>query len=145
MDQKIWCVISGIFWLFFSFSVESMISYPSDFTTPGHWKPLEKPTLIGLHEVLVISNNLDEAARTGEKILLYRLSPDAIINEAAVHDSWEEVLITQGHLAWLNQDEAQSVQTILEVGSYVNRAPYVPHGPFKADSDGCQMFVRYHY
>ncbi|HXW52499.1 MAG TPA: hypothetical protein VEL47_00210 [Myxococcota bacterium] len=144
MNKKAWSIIFGIF-LISTFTTECNASYLSDFIAPGSWTRLEKPSLIGLHEVLTIANNLDEQSMSGEKILLYRLSPHAIISEVARHDTWEEVVITEGQLAWLNQDETQSVQTVLEVGSYVNRAPYVPHGPFRAGPDGCQMFVRYYY
>lgn len=119
--------------------------YASDFTIPGQWEALEKPSLIGLHEVLITANSLDEENKTGEKVLLYRLGPHAIINEVGMHDSWEQVVITHGQLAWLNQDDEQSIETVLEVGSYVNRAPHIPHGPFRAGPDGCQMFVRYYY
>jgi len=144
MHQEKLSLILATFLLFFTLASECS-AYPSDFIAPGHWQTLEKPSLIGSHEILIIANNLNEEAMSGEKILLYRLGSHAVINEAATHASFEEVLITAGELAWLNQDADQSIQTILEVGSYVDRAPNIPHGPFRAGPDGCQMFVRYHY
>ena len=123
----------------------STYCYPCDFMSPKNWEIIQKQGLHGIHEVLILSNTLNEENETGEKVFLYQMGPEAKISDAIAHDTWEQVVIIEGELAWLNQDEIHSVQCLIEKGGYVNRPPHIMHGPFRAGSKGCLMFVRLYY
>ena len=116
-------------------AIEASKTIKSDFILPSHgWSVLTAKDLQGKHEIFDIKNKK-------EHIFLYRVSPGAKIGIKA-HDDWEEVVIINGSLEWL--DANGHTQQVLGTGAYVNRPPHVPHGPFKAGNQGCLMYVRMH-
>ncbi|HHT9168441.1 TPA: hypothetical protein ACT7HB_002076 [Legionella pneumophila] len=105
----------------------------SDFTLPSHgWSILSSKDLRGKHEIFDIKNEK-------EHLFLYRVGPRAEIG-IKEHDDWEEVVIINGTLEWLNPNG--QTQQILGIGAYVNRSPHTKHGPFRAGNKGCLMYVR---
>lgn len=114
-------------------AIETSKDVKNDFKLPSHdWSVLTAKDLQGTHEILDIKNDK-------EHIFLYRVSPGAEIG-IKEHDNWEEVVIINGTLGWLNS--SGQTQQILGTGAYVNRPPHIKHGPFKAGDKGCLMFVR---
>lgn len=114
-------------------TIETDKEVKSDFRLPSHdWSILTAKDLRGKHEIFDIKNNK-------EHIFLYRVSPGAEIG-VKEHDTWEEVVIINGSLEWLNA--SGQTQQILSTGAYVNRPPHIKHGPFKAGDKGCLMYVR---
>lgn len=107
----------------------------SDFILPPNsWSTITAPDLRGKHEIFNIKNDK-------EHIFLYRISPSSEIG-IKEHDTWEEVAIISGTLKWL--DINGKSEQILGTGAYVNRAPHIKHGPFKAGKQGCVMYVKIH-
>lgn len=112
------------------------VALTSDFSpSKNKWVFIKDKDHTGEQKILTIKKNPQE------KILLYWMSPGSK-SKIQFHDQYEEVVITQGSLNWLDEDN--SVQKILKVGDYVDRKPNVKHGPFRAGPDGCMMFVRFH-
>jgi len=99
------------------------------------WVAIKDKDHTGEQKILTVKK------RPQEKILLYWMSPGSK-SKIQAHDQYEEVVISQGSLNWLNEDG--TVQKTLTVGDYVDRKPNVKHGPFQAGPDGCMMFVRFH-
>lgn len=107
----------------------------SDFKLPSNgWSTLTAKDLRGKHEIFDIENGK-------EHLFLYRVSPGAEIG-IKEHDNWEEVVIIDGTLEWL--DSSGRTQQILGTGAYVDRPPHIKHGPFKSGDKGCLMYVRMH-
>lgn len=108
----------------------------SDFTPPldNNWSIIKAKDLYGKHEIMDIKND-------SEHIFFYRISPGGEIG-IKEHDNWEEVAIISGTLEWL--DVNGKTEQVLRMGAYVNRPPHVKHGPFRAGSDGCLMYVKMH-
>lgn len=113
--------------------IETGKDIKSDFIIPSHdWSILNSKDLRGKHEIFDIKNEK-------EHVFLYRVSPGAEIG-IKEHDNWEEVVIINGTLEWL--DSSGHTQQILGTGAHVNRPPHIKHGPFKAGDKGCLMYVR---
>lgn len=123
------------------FASSLLVSTPSialqnDFIMPNAgWKKIQSKDHSGEQRLLTVKDDLKN------QIYLYWMGPGA---ESAIqeHPKYEEVIIVQGSLYWLNKDK--SILKKLKVGSYVDRKPHIKHGPFKAGSDGCLMYVRFH-
>lgn len=112
------------------------VALTSDFPPSNQaWVFIKDKDHTGEQKILTIKKDQKE------KILLYWMSPGST-SKIQSHDQYEEVVIAQGSLNWLNEDNG--VQKILRVGDYVDRKPNVKHGPFQAGPDGCMMFVRFH-
>jgi len=108
----------------------------NDFTMPNTgWKEIRSKDHTGEQRLLTIKDTFKD------QIYLYWMGPGA---ESTIqeHPKYEEVIIAQGSLYWLNKDK--SILKELEVGSYVDRKPHINHGPFRAGPNGCLMYVRFH-
>jgi hypothetical protein len=97
------------------------------------WHPL--PGFAGLH-VHVLSDDLDEEARTGSRTRIVRFDPGAKTDVVLSHDYWEEVLCLSGDL------HETSVPP-LTGRNFVRRPPHTPHGPFHS-GNGC-LLVEFQY
>ncbi len=92
---------------------ESAKGLKSDFILPVQgWQQLISDKVRGRHEIF----NVREGK---EKIFLYRTGPGA---EIAVqeHDLWEECVIIEGSLEWL--DSSGNIQQVLRTGFGVKKA-----------------------
>ncbi len=133
MKNKYLLILIIISYSMRGFAISNKIK--SDFILPSNeWFIITAADLRGKHEIFNIKNDK-------EYIFLYRISPggETGIKE---HDTWEEVAIVSGTLEWL--DTNGKSEQILGTGAYVNRAPHVKHGPFKAGKHGCVMYVKMH-
>ena len=108
------------------------------------WEYIDSPGYDERIKMLVLSDTLNDKKRRGEKIFFMKMPPNSLISSISKHDTFEQVLIVKGSLYWLNTD--LSIQSEINIGGYVNRAPNIEHGPFKShERDGCLMFVRLYY
>jgi hypothetical protein len=111
------------------------VNLKSDFKMhSSNWMTLSAKDIRGKHEIFDIKNGK-------EHIFLYRVSPRAEMG-IKEHDTWEEVIIINGTLEWL--DATGHTQQTLSTGAYVDRPPQIKHGPFRAGNEGCLMYVRMH-
>jgi hypothetical protein len=99
------------------------------------WERL--PGLVGI-EIKMLSNDLDETAKTGGRTRLVRFAPGAHTTEAFVHDYWEEVYVIEGQLGPLGTKAGAAVPT------YSCRPPGTSHGPFQSET-GCLMLEIQYY
>lgn len=102
------------------------------------WSAL--PGFSGL-EVLTLSSNFDEAAKTGRRTRLVRLAPGVETKEPLVHDYFEETVLISGDLHGIR--EAASFGSFSEQ-AYVFRPPGTPHGPIRSEG-GCVMLEVQYY
>ena len=109
------------------------------------WKPVGSKNYDPSIKVLVLSDTLNHETRSGSKCMFMRMEKNDNINEISIHDNWEEVVIVQGTLIWLNDSNNNGKDFVIQTGGYVNRKPLIKHGPFKAGPDGCLMYVRHYY
>lgn len=90
------------------------------------WEPFQG--MRGL-SVVVLSNDLDEAAGTGSRTRLVRFDSGARTHDILQHPYWEEVLCLSGSLGGADGSQGKDL-------SFVRRPPGTPHGPF-ASPEGC--------
>lgn len=77
--------------------------------------------------------------KTGSHTRLVRFDPGVETRETLVHDFWEEILILEGEIIDLPNNE------VFGKGCYTCRPPGVKHGPYKT-LKGCIVFeVRNYY
>jgi hypothetical protein len=82
---------------------------------------------------------LSTDAKTGSHSRLVKFDPGVRTEGRLCHDFWEEILILEGNLEDLYNNQ------LLEKGFYTCRAPGVKHGPY-GSSRGCVVFeVRNYY
>lgn len=91
----------------------------------------------------ILSNDLDEVAKTGSRSRLLRIAPGAYTTEPFVHDHWEEVFLFQGDLV-VGNDEAGAGGEQFQAPTYAVRPPGALHGPFTTRS-GCVLFELHYY
>jgi len=97
------------------------------------WQPLENFPEGVVGKIL----SMDE--KTGSHTRMVRFDPGVETKEAFVHDFWEEILILEGELIDIPNNE------VFSKGYYTCRAPGIKHGPYKT-SKGCTVFeVRNYY
>ena len=81
--------------------------------------------------------SMDE--QTGSHTRMVTFDPEVETREALVHDFWEEILILEGDLVDIPNNE------VFGKGFYTCRPPGVKHGPYKT-LKGCTVFeVRNYY
>ncbi len=103
-----------------------------DCDTHYQWRPVEGDTL-GIKEKI-----LSEDPETGDCTRLLKFPPGIQTKETLVHDFWEEVLILEGELYDLVNNETYGR------GFYACRPPGMKHGPYRT-ANGCMTFeVRYY-
>lgn len=100
------------------------------------WQAL--PGFAGL-EVKVLSNDLDEAAKTGGRTRLVRFAAGAATTRTLVHDYWEEIYMLSGDLRPIGQAERPAAAP-----AYACRPPSTPHGPFLSEA-GCVLLEMQYY
>ena len=89
----------------------------------------------------LLVDDLDPAAKTGQRSLLMRFAPGAATTEPFAHAECEEVFIYEGDLI-VGSDPNDAVQ--FHAPAYACRPGNVWHGPFRSER-GCLMFVHFHY
>ena len=89
----------------------------------------------------ILVDDLDPAAKTGQRSLLMRFAPGAATTEAFAHEECEEVFVYEGDLI-VGDKDAGTVH--FHAPAYACRPGNVRHGPFRSEG-GCLMFVHFHY
>ena len=90
-------------------------------------------------KVMTISDTLNYNLKKGSKSMFMKMPPNSKIMCIAEHMRWEEIVIIKGYLKTFDNQ-------IIMPGGYVNRPPYVKHGPFYCHPKlGCLMFVKFHF
>jgi hypothetical protein len=97
----------------------------------------------GVIEYLTLCDNLDAATRIGTRTRLSRWSAGAAIDQAVVHDFFEEVLLLRGSLEVGREGSWQGLDGF-EPFTYACRPPGIWHGPFHAPQ-GCLMLEFYYF
>lgn len=92
-------------------------------------------------EVLTLSSDLDETARTGHRTRLVRLAPGAETAAPLIHDYHEEVMLLSGDVAGVR--EAAGFGRFTEQ-AFVHRPPGTPHGPIRSEGGCVLMEVQYY-
>lgn len=92
-------------------------------------------------QVLTLSSNFDEAARSGRRTRLVRFAPGAKTTETLVHDYHEEAFLLSGDLEGFG--EAVGFGHVKE-HAYVHRQPGTRHGPVRS-SGGCTLLEVHYY
>jgi len=90
----------------------------------------------------VLSGDLDEENKTGNRTRLLRFEPGAFSTAPFIHDYWEEVYVVEGVLI-VGSDEKGAGGVSYPVHTYACRPPGVAHGPFRSEV-GC-LLVEIHY
>ena len=90
-------------------------------------------------EAKILSNDLDEAAKTGGRTRLVRFAAGAATTRTLVHDYWEEVYMLSGDLRPVEQAERPAAAP-----AYSCRPPGTPHGPFLSEA-GCVLLEMQYY
>lgn len=99
------------------------------------WTPVPGADVCMTERILAKDPNANVATR----ILRFPPNCDTTPNGVQVHDFWEEVYILEGAFTDLELN-----QTFV-AGEYACRPPGMPHGPWRAGSEGCLTFeVRYY-
>jgi hypothetical protein len=102
------------------------------------WQPLQGFPGI---EVIPLSGDLDEAAKTGRRTRLVRLGPGARTERPLIHDYHEEAMLLSGDLRGMAGGATSGDYAEY---AYVHRPPGTPHGPI-ASTNGCILLEIQYY
>jgi hypothetical protein len=91
-------------------------------------------------EVKLLSDDLDEANKTGGRTRLVRFAPGTATTTALIHDYWEEAFVISGQLGFAESGKS----TADRMPAYSCRPPGTPHGPF-VSRDGCVLLEVQYY
>lgn len=100
------------------------------------WQPLAG--FAGL-EAKILSDDLDEMAKTGGRTRLVRFAAGAVTTRTLAHDYWEEVYTLSGDLRPVDPAERSAAAP-----AYSCRPPGTPHGPFLSEA-GCVLLELQYY
>jgi hypothetical protein len=89
-------------------------------------------------ETKTLSDDLDEAVKTGGRTRMVRIAPGTKTEAALVHDYWEEVYVLSGDFSPLGGP------AVTEAPAYCCRPPGAPHGPFGSRA-GCLLLEVQYY
>ena len=105
-------------------------------SSSASWHQIKTKDHKGVQELLTVRSD------NKEQTYLYWMSPHSE-TKIQVHQKMEDVIIVQGSLYWLNENN--SIQKKLVVGDAVDRKPNVKHMSFlELVPEGCLMYVRFH-
>lgn len=90
-------------------------------------------------EVKILSDDLDEAAKTGGRTRLVRFAAGGVTTHMLVHDYLEEVYMLSGDLRPASAADPPAAQF-----RYSCRPPGTPHGPFLSGT-GCVLLEMQYY
>lgn len=102
------------------------------------WQPL--PGFPGI-EVISLSGNFDEAAKTGRRTRLVRLGAGVRTEKPLIHDYHEEAMLVSGDVHGV--EGGTTTGTFTEF-AYVHRPPGTWHGPI-ASNGGCILMEIQYY
>jgi hypothetical protein len=103
----------------------------------GDWTRAGLPPGI---ERKILTDDLDEAAKTGARRQLIRFAPGTVTATPAVHDFWEDAFLLHGDL----MDGRAAGKPEVSAPAYACRAPGTPHGPFSS-RQGCVILELQYY
>jgi len=90
----------------------------------------------------ILSGDLDEIKKIGNRTRLLRFLPGAFTTSRFVHDYWEEVYLVAGDLIVGDNNGGGQIE-IFGPNTYACRPPGIFHGPFSSKS-GC-LLLEFHY